>query len=158
MWTQESESVYWLKIVYWRNLENVYSFSVEIYSERDGSGFPLAAVTEIDSAVTIRYLGGVVSIPECRQMASVLKYAAAIAANIGAYKELLREGEKPAGKQGDLALASGNPQPIEIVAMCLRLASEAGCLTTGEVKSFLRRKHPDLFQAAYRQAKRDRSL
>ena len=98
MWTQESESVYWLKIVYWRNLENVYSFSVEIYSERDGSGFPLAAVTEIDSAVTIRYLGGVVSIPGCRQMASVLKYAAAIAANIGAYKELLREGEKPEAK------------------------------------------------------------
>jgi len=152
MWIQESESVYWLKI------ENEWAFAVEIHSERSESGIPLVEVTEIDSFVKIRYLGGVVSISECRQMASVLKYAAAIAANIETYKELLRDGERPAGKQEDLALASGNPQMIEVVTRCLRLASEAGCLTTGEVKSFLRRKHPDLFQAAYGQTKRDRSL
>jgi len=152
MWTQESESVYWLKI------ENEWAFAIEIHSERSESGVPLAEMREMDSIVRIQYPKAVVSISECRQMASVLKYAAAIAANIETYKELLREGEKPAEKQGDVAVDSGNPQAIEIVTKCLRLASEAGCLTTGEVKSFLRRKHPDLFQAAYGQAKRDRGI
>jgi len=111
MWTQESESVYWLKI------ENERVFAIEIHSERSESGIPLVEVTEIDSFVKIRYLGGVVSISDCRKMASVLRYAAAIAANFKTYKEMLSQCEKPAGKQGDLGSSTGKTRS--------RLAKEA---------------------------------
>lgn len=90
MWTQEHDSNYWLK------LGGEWAFVVEIHLSR-AEGFPLAEVVETaDSGAKVRCswlnLG---SIAECRQMASVLNYAAAIAANIEAYKELLKEGEKP---------------------------------------------------------------
>jgi len=89
MWTQEHDSNYWLKI------ENEWAFAIEIHSERSESGIPLVEMREKNSIVRIQYPKAVVSIAECRQMASVLNYAAAIAANIEAYKELLKEGEKP---------------------------------------------------------------
>jgi len=90
MWTQETDSNYWLKI------GGEWAFVVEIHSSK-AEGFPLAEVVEMaDSVVKVRYSGvNLGSIAECRQMASVLGYAAAIAANIEAYKELLKEGEKP---------------------------------------------------------------
>jgi len=90
MWTQEHDSNFWLKI------GGEWAFVVEIHSSK-AEGFPLAEVVETaDSVAKVRCSGlNLGSIAECRQMASVLGYAAAIAANIEAYKELLKEGEKP---------------------------------------------------------------
>ena len=91
MWTvKESGSNYWLKI------GGEWAFIVEIHSS-EAEGFPLAEVVQTaDSVAKVRCSGlNLGSIAECRQMASVLNYAAAIAANIEAYKELLKEGEKP---------------------------------------------------------------
>jgi len=91
MWTiKESGSNYWLKI------GGEWAFVVEIHSS-EAEGFPLAEVVQTaDSVAKVRCSGlNLGSIAECREMASVLNYAAAIAANIEAYKELLKEGEKP---------------------------------------------------------------